>query len=509
MAKKFYVTNAIPYVNGVPHLGHTLEFVIADVINRYHQLYGDEVKFTCGSDENGQKILEAAKEEKLTPQEVTDKYTKSFQNHLKNLNVHFDVWRRGSDKKLHWPGVTELWKRAVKNGDIYKKKYKGLYCVGCEQFYKKNELKDGKCPEHLKKPEVVEEENYFFKLSKYQDKLLKLIENDELKIYPKIRKNETLGFIKQGLDDFSVSRPKERLGGWGIPVPEDESQVMYVWFDALTIYMTAVGWGYDEKLWQKWWPADIHVIGKGIYRFHTVYWPAMLMSAALPLPKAVLVHGYVTSGGQKMAKSLGNVIDPEEILKKYGTDSVRYYLLKEIPTQSDGDFTEARFKEVYNADLANGLGNLTARIISMAHKFTEGKLAKVDKNPAKHPLQIFEKQTWSDLDKHIQAYEFHRALTSIWRLIHKVDKYIDENRPWELAKQGKQKEINWVVYGLLDVLKDIAWLIYPFMPQTANQIVKALNLKEITAKSVYKDSWANIKPGTKIKKIKPLFPRLE
>lgn len=509
MAKKFYVTNAIPYVNGVPHLGHTLEFVISDVINRYHRLSGEKVKFTCGSDENGEKILQAAKKEGVKPQALADRNTKKFWEHVQHLNVQFDVWRRATDQALHWPGVQRLWKRCFKNDDIYKKTYKGLYCVGCEAFYTKSELVKGKCPEHLRQPEEVAEENYFFRLSKYQDRLLKLIENDKLKILPAKRKNETLGFIRRGLKDFSVSRPKKRLGGWGIPAPGDESQVMYVWFDALTIYMTAVGWGYDEKLWQKWWPADIHVIGKGIYRFHTVYWPAMLMSARLPLPKAVLVHGYVTSGGQKMAKSLGNVVDPEEILKKYGTDSVRYYLLKEIPTQSDGDFTEERFKEIYNADLANGLGNLTARIISMAHKFTKGEVPKVDKNPEKHPLQIFEKQTRNDLDKYIQVYEFHRALASIWRLIHKVDKYIDENKPWELVKQGKQKEINWVVYGLLDVLKDIAWLIYPFMPKAANQIGKTLNLKEITNQSVYKDSWTNIKPGTRIKKIDSLFPRLE
>ncbi len=425
MKNKFYITTAIPYVSGKPHLGHTLEYVISDVINRYYRLDGKEVLFTCGSDENGQKIIETATKEGLKPQALADKYTKAFLEHLKTLNVTYDVWRRGSDQKLHWPGVEELWNTCIKNGDIYKKKYKGLYCVGCEQFYKKNELNGGKCPEHLKKPEVVEEENYFFKLSKYQDKLLKLIESDQLKVYPEIRKNETLGFIKQGLEDFSVSRPKERLGGWGVPVPGDDSQVMYVWFDALTIYMTSIGWGYDKKTYKKWWPADVHVIGKGIYRFHTVYWPAMLLSADLPLPKAVLVHGYVTSGGQKMAKSLGNVINPEEILKKYGTDPVRYYLLKEIPTQSDGDFTEDRFKEVYNADLANGLGNLVARVETLCYKYKLDlkKLEKLYDKPYDDPLV--------KVNKSIEKYEFHEALRYIWSLIHSVDKWIDREKPWK------------------------------------------------------------------------------
>ena len=468
---RFYLTNAIPYVNGLPHLGHTLEFIISDVISRYHRLNGDDALATCGSDENGQKILEAAKKEKLEPQQLADKNTQAFLDHLKHLNVNFDVWRRATDQKLHWPGVTKLWQLCLKNGDIYKKTYQGLYCVGCEQFYTESELVDGKCPEHDRRPEIVSEENYFFKLSKYQKQLEELIASDKLQVLPSVRKNETLGFIRQGLNDFSVSRPAERLGHWGIPVPGDPSQVMYVWFDALTIYMTAVGWGYDDKLWQKWWPADVHVIGKGIYRFHTVYWPAMLLSAGLPLPKTVLVHGYVNSGGQKMAKSLGNVVDPEELLSKYGTDPIRYYLLKEIPTQADGDFTEVRFKEVYNADLANGLGNLVSRVAKLAE---QDGLSGIKEYP--------QKITISD---YLSRYEFHLALTRLWESVRSLDLEISRFAPWEkTAKDRKDKLIEYAKKILA-----LSWQLQIFLPETAAKITKTFT-------------------GSKVKIDQSLFPRL-
>src|SRR3989344_1861508 len=362
---KFYITAAIPYVNGKPHIGHALEFVQCDVVARYKKLLGYDTLYVSGSDENGLKIVQAAEKNSLTPQELSDKNTQAFLELVNLLSVNIGVWRRGSDRKLHWPGTEKLWRLGEKNGDIYKKMYGGYYCVGCEDFYTKKDLVDGKCPEHLTVPEWVEEENYFFKLSRYQEQIEELIRSDTLHIIPQERKNEVLSFIARSLEDFSISRSQKRAKNWGIPVPGDDSQVIYTWYDGLNIYQTAVGFGYDEALWKKWWPADLHVIGKGILRFHAVYWIGMLLSAGLPLPKSIFVHGYISSGGHKMSKSLGNVIDPFEVVKRYGTDATRYYLLREIPAYGDGDFTFERFQQLYNADLANGLGNTISRVAKL------------------------------------------------------------------------------------------------------------------------------------------------
>lgn len=512
MKKKFYITTAIPYVNAAPHIGFALEVVQADTLARYHRSLGEDVYFLAGTDENALKNVQAAQKKGVSTKKLVDYNSQKFFDLKKALNLTYDDFIRTTEKR-HIEGAQALW-RACKSQDIYKKKYKGLYCVGCEAFYTKKDLIDGKCPEHQKEPEAVKEENYFFRLSKYQDWLEDLIANDKLKIVPKTRKNEVLAFIRRGLEDFSISRPAKRTHGWGIPVPGDPTQMLYVWFDALANYITALGWQKKDKLFQKYWPADLHIIGKGITRFHAIYWPAMLKSAGISLPKEEFVHGYITVEGEKISKSLGNVIDPFEMVRKYGTDAVRYYLLREIPAYRDGDFSLERFKEVYNADLANGLGNLVARVLTLVEKNCESQVPQINRDPDSHPLRVNQKihnwkKTWKDIDKFLPQYRFNEALESIWKFLSEADKYIDQNKPWELAKKDKRK-FNWVLYGLLDAIHQIAWQIYPFMPNTAQQIAKRLKIKKLLIKNPFnKDSWTNIKPGAKIKAGKPLFPRLK
>ena len=469
--QRFYLTTAIPYVNAAPHIGHALEYVIADAIHRYHEIIGNKVYLVSGADENAIKNVQAAEKASMEPAKFLDKYSKIFADFYKLLEINLDEFRRGTDEKYHWPGVQKLWKLADKNGDLYKKKYKGLYCVGCASFKTEKDLVDGKCPDHDTKPERVEEENYFFKLSKYQDELIELIESDTYKIYPEKRKNEVLSFIKSGLEDFSISRSNKRARGVGVPVPGDDSQKIYVWFDALTIYMTGVGWGYDEKLWKTWWPADLHIIGKDIIRFHAVYWPAILLSAGLPLPKALLVHGFISSGGRKMSKSLGNVVDPYKLIEKHGVEPLRYFLLSQIPTLDDGNFTIEAFEAVYQADLANGIGNLVARVA----KLCEGIIFK------KH-IPSLSKEYRDD----VEEYRLKNVLQIIRVEIKHADKYLNDNKPWEI--KDKNKLFN-VLQPIVNRIRQIGYELKPFLPETAEKIEKQFK-------------------GPQIKSEKALFPRL-
>ncbi len=474
MDKKFYITAAIPYVNAAPHVGHALEFVQTDAIARFHKLLGKSVLTLSGGDENALKNVQAAEKAGENVQSFVDKNTEKFLELTKKLNCQFDVWQKGSDQKHHFPSSQKLWELCDKAGDIYKKTYEGLYCVGCEQFYLSSELNEnGECFEHPgKKLEMVSEENYFFRLSKYQKQLIELIESDNLKIIPVERKNEVLSFLKEPLQDISISRSNERAKNWGVPVPNDPSQKIYVWFDALQIYQTGVGFDWDEKIYKKWWPADLHVIGKGIIRFHAVYWPAFLLSANLELPKALFVHGYFTVNGQKMSKTLGNVIDPIDLIEKYGADALRYYLLAKFSPFTDGDFSEEKLKEVYNGELANGLGNLVARTAKLCENSGfEFNSTKIETN--------------TNIENALSEYKFDVALKTIWEEITQTDKFINEEEPWTLNGDELKK----VLIHLVDHIRSIAFNLKPFLPETAEKIEEQFKEQKIKAQT-------------------PLFPRL-
>jgi len=472
MSKKFYITCAIPYVNAAPHLGHALEFVQADVLARYHELLGEKVVFVSGADENAQKNVQAAKKNNTTPKKWCDINSQKFFDLKKLLNLTDNfIFQRSSDKK-HYQASKKLW-QLCKKEDIYLKKYKGLYCTGCEAFITKKELINNHCPEHPnQKLETVEEENYFFKLSNYQNFLKELISTDKLKIIPQQRKNEVLAFIGRGLKDFSISRSTKRMAGWGIPVPNDLSQTMYVWFDALNVYQSAIGFNWNEEKYKKLWPADIHCIGKGILRFHAIYWPVILKSAGLKLPKSIFVHGYLTIEGKKISKSLGNVINPEKVVKKYGTDALRYFLLKTIHPHKDGDFSWKLFNEVYNADLANGLGNLVQRLSKLCQKIT-----LLSTRPCVKYSNFLEKDQNKYYKQSLNNYKFNQCLIWIWKKISVLDKYIDQTKPWEKRGEELKKILQKPIKGILE----IAYLLKPFLPETSEKIEKIFRAEKITA----------------------------
>jgi methionyl-tRNA synthetase len=478
---KIFISTAIDYVNSFPHAGHALEKVQADVIARYHRFLGEEVFFLTGTDENSLKNVQAAEKERISTKELVDRNAEKFYDLKEVLNLSFDDFIRTTESR-HIKGAQKLWKACQK--DIYKKTYQGLYCVGCEEFYKESELANGLCPEHKTKPELIKEENYFFKHSKYQNQLREIIEKNELKIIPQTRKNEVLSFINSGLQDFCISRLAERGRGWGIPVPGDSTQIQWTWFDALSNYINALGYAENSKQFQEWWQKNenkLHVIGKGILRFHAIYWIAMLLSAKISLPKTIFVHGYLTSDGQKMSKSLGNVVDPFELVKKYGGDPVRYYLLREIPPAEDGDFTYEKFEGRYNADLASGIGNLLSRVRVLAD--SQGW----EKKPSEKILLAINKSK-KDCDNFINEFKFSEALKSIWDLVAFCDKYINQEEPWKKKDNSKQ-----VILDLIFALNNIADFLKPFLPETAEKIQKELEAD--------KDKFKNKRGGS-------LFPKI-
>ena len=459
MKKYFYITTTLPYVNAKPHIGFALEMVQADALARAHTLQGEEVFFNTGTDEHGQKIFDAAEKEGKTPQEFTDFYAEKFKSLKELLNISDDIHFIRTTDKHHIKAAENFWKRCFAAGDIYKAKYKIKYCIGCELEKTDSELVDGKCPLHPNLTlEIREEENYFFRYSKYQDALLKLYKTNPQLVVPDFRFNEIKKFVEGGLQDFSISRPAAKMS-WGIPVPGDSEHVMYVWFDALVNYISTLGWPENQENFQKFWTGEnnIQLAGKDQIRMQAGMWQAMLMSAGLPQTKTIFIHGFINSSGQKMSKSLGNVIDPEQIVAEYGTDALRYFLLREIHPFEDSDFTFERFKESYNANLANGLGNLVSRIMKMA----ESNLEK--------PVEIPEKSLAEEYFKFFENFELNKAMDYIWQKISELDETIQQKEPFKLVKINKEEGIK-VIEDLVIKLYSIARMLNSVMPETSAKI---------------------------------------
>lgn len=495
---KFYVTNAIPYVNAKPHIGHALEFVQSDTIGRYHKfILKENAILSCGTDVNALKNVQAAEKEGVPVKEFVERNSRIFFDLWEKLGTKFDYITAGNDPR-HIKSSQELWKLCKKSGDIDKKLYKGLYCIGCEAFYTESELDEkGECYEHPgKKLEEVEEINYFFKLNKYRERLIRIIKGNDkdffIDIVPTSRKNEVLSFLDKDLEDLSISRTNERAKNWGVPVPGDPTQRIYVWFDALNIYQTAVGFVWNKDLYNELWPADLHVIGKGIIKFHTVYWPAFLLSAGLKLPKKIFVHDYITVNNQKMSKTLGNILDPFPLIDKYG-EGLRYYLLAKISPFSESDFSEEKLREVYNADLANGLGNLISRVAKLCElipqNYTIKSLSNVfNDNRLNIAFEDYEKKYKDSIER----FSFHEALGALWQEIFRLlDTEIQDIKPWEYGTSSDDRkiEIKAKLLGWVVAIKNIAYYLKPFLPKTAEKIEEQFKGPKIYSKS-------------------PLFPRI-
>lgn len=517
---RYFITTAIPYVNSTPHIGFALEIVQTDSFARYHRLRGDDTWFLTGTDENALKNVQAAEKEGISTRELVDRNSRRFQDLRGYLDLSFDQFIRTAADPLHAEGAEKLWRAVEDAGDIYKKYYSGLYCVGCEQYYNESELINGLCPEHGTRPDLIEEENYFFRLSRYGEQLYDLISSDRYRVIPETRKNEVLSFISRGLQDFSVSRSQQRAKGWGIPVPGDPSQVIYVWFDALTNYITALDYAHHGSLYQRYWvenPHRVHTIGKGVIRFHAIYWPAMLLSAKVPLPQTLFVHGYINIGGTKMSKSLGNVVDPVAIVDEYGTDAVRYYLLRGVSPTGDSSFTVEQFESRYNADLANDLGNLLNRTVSMIGRYREGAIpAPGGQTPLEHSVQEVAARAPEAVTRAMDEYDPQSALNAVWELVSRTNKYVEESAPWTLAKQARggdaeaDNRLSTSLYTLCEALRVIAALLEPFIPSTAGRIRAQIGLP-VEEEGDWRSrlAWGKIPPGTPVVQGAPLFPRLE
>ena len=505
MSRPFYVTTPIYYVNDVPHIGHAYTTVAADVLARYRRIKGDDVFFLTGTDEHGQKVEKAATAAGETPLELADRVVTRFQALWEKLDISYTDFIRTTQER-HKQGVSHFFEKVLAQGDIYLGEYEDWYCTPCETFWTETQLIDYKCPDCNRPTEKLKEESYFFRMSKYQEQLLAHIDANPDFIQPKSRRNEIVSFVKEGLRDLSVSRTSFT---WGIPVPGNPRHIIYVWFDALTNYITGLGYPDEGGNCGRYWPVDVHLIGKDILRFHAVYWPTFLMAANLPLPKKVFAHGWWTVEGQKMSKSLQNAVEPNMLIDKYGVDAVRYFLLREVPFGLDGDFSQAAMVHRINSDLANDLGNLLSRSTAMLVKYFGGVVPQpgilTDLDAA---YRSTTEEMVQQVERHLDDLAFSKALQSIWEVIAAGNKYIDDTAPWALAKDPAHKErLGTIMYCMLESQRITHSLLAAFMPTTAAKALSCLGMAGAEGEAAF--TWGLLAPGTVVQKAEPLFPRIE
>jgi methionyl-tRNA synthetase len=508
VSRKFYITTPIYYVNDVPHIGHTYTTVVADVVSRFRRMLGQDVYFLTGTDEHGQKIERAAQAKGLRPIELADQVVERFRDLWKTLGISNDDFIRTTEDR-HKRGVEKLFERVWKKGDIYKDAYSGWYCTSCEAFFTESQVVDGRCPDQGHKVDWTQEESYFFRLSKYQQPLLEHYRAHPDFVFPESRRNEVVAFVESGLKDLSISRSSF---SWGIPFPNDPKHVLYVWFDALANYMTALGYGADRRLYARYWPADVHLVGKDILRFHAVYWPAFLMSAEEPLPRRVVAHGWWLRDQAKISKSKGGVVDVGPLIRDFGVDPLRYFLMRDMVFGQDSNYSDEAFIDRVNADLANDLGNLASRTLKMIEDYCGGVMPKPDARFREdEPLKKAARDTWTGFTRDFEEMDFAAGLAKVWEFVGQLNRFIVQNEPWKIAQDaGRRWALESILHSAAEGLRIVAILIAPVMPTSAAGLWRRLGVAgDVGSASLEHFSWGELKPGRPIQRGEALFPRVD